>query len=183
MWRLFFRVFGSSLEKSLMEGFVCFPHLLLSKGKFAASYNVQMTVITAPRFYYFLHNYGAAPCSQRSPAHKYCRSNYKEARRPRQAGWCLSPLLPSLTGSWRGVPEAPVLQLVATRLQLLLVSFNTAASCSSSAASSPRPVRAPFTSSYTPLCRLSFHLLLPAQLLVFSCVTSGSSSPSLLWYF
>lgn len=86
----FFRVFGSGLEKSPMEGFVCFPHLLLSKGKFAASYNVQMTVITAPRFYYFPHNYGAAPCSQRSPAHKYCRSNYKEARRPRRAGWCLS---------------------------------------------------------------------------------------------
>lgn len=83
MWRLFFRVFGSGLEKSPMEGFVCFPHLLLSKGKFAASYNVQMTVITALRFYYFLHNYGAPPCSQRSPAHKYCRSNYKEARRPK----------------------------------------------------------------------------------------------------
>lgn len=39
------------------------------------------SLLSLLQFYYFLHNHGAPPCSQQSPVHKYCTSNYKDAWR------------------------------------------------------------------------------------------------------
>lgn len=42
------------------------------------------SLLSLLQFYYFLNNYEALPCSKQSPAHKYCTSNYKHARRRAQ---------------------------------------------------------------------------------------------------
>lgn len=39
------------------------------------------SLLSRLQFYYFLHNYGVLPCSEQSPVHKYCTSNYKDAWR------------------------------------------------------------------------------------------------------
>lgn len=39
------------------------------------------SLLSELQFYYFLHNYRVLPCSQQSPVHKYCTSNYKDAWR------------------------------------------------------------------------------------------------------
>lgn len=81
-------IIGSGLEKSCQWKKVC---LLFGRGNKWSHLPSQKenlpllaickSLLSLGQFYYFLHNYGVLPCSEQSPVHKYCASNYKDAWR------------------------------------------------------------------------------------------------------
>lgn len=88
----------------------------LSKGKGNVPLGaICKSLLSLLRFYYFLHNYGVLPCSEQSPVHKYCTSNYKDVWKraePDKMGHSQAAYdSPRQKKSWPGVLETdPVMQ-------------------------------------------------------------------------